>query len=101
DLEITCLPIHINRDKYLFGIKLKIGKVNVHNIRSFLEHVKKGISSRLSSTFIYNPSLHCFQIETDAVLQQLIQVVHDEKVYIDSLPVKSDYIRSNHLLLIP
>ncbi|GAA3325166.1 hypothetical protein GCM10020331_055930 [Ectobacillus funiculus] len=40
--------------------------------------------------------------ETDAVIQQLIQVVHDEKkVYVDALPDNSNYTISNHMLFIP
>ncbi len=36
------------------------------NIRDFLEQVKEGKPSLLSHLFTYDPSLHCFQKETDA-----------------------------------
>ena len=35
------------------------------------------------------------------MIQQLIQVVHDEKVYMEGLPNQSDYTIHQHLLLIP
>ena len=73
----------------------------MQNIRDFLEHVKDGSPSLLSTSFTYDPNLHCFQKETDAVIQQLIQVIHDEKVYVDALPDKSDYVNNHHTLLIP
>lgn len=101
DVEFTCKPIMIGLNQYMFGIKVKIGSTNVQNIRNFLEHVKEGTSSVLSDLFTYDPNLHCFQKETDAVIQQLIQVIHDEKMYIYALPNQSDYTINQHLLLIP
>ena len=79
-------PFIIDKGQYMFGIEVKIGPNKVQNIRTFLEKVKKGSSSLLSNLFTYDPSLHCFQKETDAVIQQLIQVVHDEKMYMEALP---------------
>ena len=63
----------------MFGIAVKIGPIRCKISETFLEKVKKGSSILLSNSFTYDPSLHCFQKETDEVIQQLIQVVHDEK----------------------
>ncbi|MFD2680562.1 DEAD/DEAH box helicase [Bacillus seohaeanensis] len=101
DTAFTCKPVTIDKGRHIFGIEVKIGSIIVQNIRDFLEHVKDKLPSLLSSSFTYDPNLHCFQKETDAVIQQLIQVIHDEKVYVNTLPNKSDYTISNHLLLIP
>ena len=35
------------------------------------------------------------------MIWQLIQVIHDEKVYLDAVPDKSDYVSNHHTLLIP
>ncbi|WP_081415320.1 SNF2 helicase associated domain-containing protein [Ectobacillus panaciterrae] len=101
DTEFTCKPVTIGKGRHMFGIEVKIGTTHVQNIRDFLEQVKEGIPSVLSILFTYDPSLHCFQNETDAVIQQLIQVIHDEKVYIEKLSDESDYVSDNHILLIP
>ncbi|MFB9760617.1 DEAD/DEAH box helicase [Ectobacillus funiculus] len=101
DAEFTCKHITMGKGRNMFGIEVKIGPANVQNIRDFLEQVKEGNPSLLSISFTYDPSLHCFQKETDAVIQQLIQVVHDEKVYVDALPDNSNYTISNHMLFIP
>ena len=85
----------------MFGIEMKIGSILVENIRAFLEHVREGHPSVLSASFTYDPSFHCFQKETDAVIQQLIQVVQDEKIYMEALPDNLDYVGHHHLLLIP
>ncbi|MFC0272818.1 SNF2 helicase associated domain-containing protein [Metabacillus herbersteinensis] len=101
DVEFTCKPVAIKNGEHMLGIELKIGPTKVQNIRDFLVRVKEGIPSPLSTLFTYDPSLHCFQNETDAVIQQLIQVIHDEKVYIGESSNKLDVISDNQLLLIP
>ncbi|MGM0874924.1 MAG: SNF2 helicase associated domain-containing protein [Bacillota bacterium] len=101
DVEFTCKPVATGKGRYIFGIEVKVGPTSVQNIRDFLEQVKEGNPSMLSISFTYDPSLHCFQKETDNVIQQLIQVIRDEKVNVDTLPDKSDYTLSNHMLLIP
>ncbi|ETI66162.1 DEAD/DEAH box helicase [Neobacillus vireti] len=81
DVEFTCKPIAIGNGRYIFGIEMKLGSTTVENIRGFLEQVRVGKRCFLSASFTYDPSLHCFQNETDAVIQQLIQVIRDESVY--------------------
>lgn len=101
DIEFICKPIGIGNGQYMFGIELNIGQTKVQNIRDFLEKLKEGNPSLLSSSFTYDPILHCFQKETDAVIQQLIHIISDEKVYLDVLQDTPDYIISHHLLVIP
>ena len=101
DAEFTCKPVSIGKGRHLFAVGIKIGQTDVKNIRDFLDHVKKGNPSPLSISFTYDQSLHCFQQETDAVIEQLIQVMYDEKVDVDALLDKSDYRISNQMLLIP
>ena len=74
DAEFTCKPVTLGKGQYMFGVKVKIGPTNVQNIRDFLKHVKDGRPSLLSNSFTFDPNLHCFQKETDALIQLLIQV---------------------------
>ncbi|WP_066070489.1 DEAD/DEAH box helicase [Neobacillus soli] len=97
DVEFTCKPVKIGNGQNIFGIEMKLGSSQVEKIRAFLGKVKDGIPSILSNSFTYDPRLHCFQRETDAVIQQLIQVIRDEKVYADPVPDTEQ----NQLLLIP
>lgn len=101
DLVFTCKLVSIGKGRNMFGIKINIDSIDVQNIRDFLEHVKDRSSNLLSISFTYDPSLHCFQKESDAVIQQLIQVINDEKVYMETLPEESDSASNNHILLIP
>ncbi|HZG70989.1 MAG TPA: SNF2 helicase associated domain-containing protein, partial [Chondromyces sp.] len=101
DAEFTCRLAAIGEGQQMFGIEVKVGSTYVQNIREFLEQVKGGRSCPLSSTFTYDSNLHCFQKETDAVIQQLIQVIHDEKMYRgEQLEHSRDNTR-NQMLLIP
>ncbi|MDX8047194.1 DEAD/DEAH box helicase [Gracilibacillus sp. S3-1-1] len=79
-LVFTCKPIPVNMDQYMFGIQVNIGPIRVENIHDFLKKIKEGTPITLSKSFTYDPELHCFPVETDAVLRQLIQVNHDEAI---------------------
>jgi len=78
DLEFTIKPAD-----FVISLEIKLGSEKVENIRAFLEHVREGNAYNLSSSFTFDPELHCFQRETDEVVQQLIQVIQDEMVYGD------------------
>ncbi|MGE7904972.1 SNF2 helicase associated domain-containing protein [Peribacillus sp. NPDC094092] len=101
EAEFTCKPVWMGTDQYMLGLEMKIGPFNVANVRDFLKRVKEGKPAQVSLSFIYDPVLHCFQIENDTVIQELITVISDEKVYVDALMDKSDYALDHHLLLLP
>ncbi|QIZ06590.1 DEAD/DEAH box helicase family protein [Priestia megaterium] len=86
DIEFTCKPMEVGKGRYLFAIEMTVASTEVENIRMFLERVSAGKTYSLSSSFQYDPNLHCFQKETNAILEQLIQVLRDEKVYVDVVP---------------
>ena len=83
DIEFTCKPVDVGMGRYLIAIEMSVAATNVQNIRVFLERVSLGKPYALSSSFTYDPKLHCFQKETNSVLEQLIQVLRDERVYRD------------------
>ena len=102
DIEFTCKPITTSKGQQMLGIEMNINEIHVQNIRTFLENLKKGTPCTLSNTFTFNHHLHCFQKESDAVTQQLIQLNHDEKImYFAALPNEKSEPISNDLLLIP
>ncbi|WP_078381780.1 DEAD/DEAH box helicase [Sutcliffiella halmapala] len=97
--EFICTPVSIDKEENLFGIEVKINQINVQHIREFLEQVNEGKSSMLSQFFKYDPTIHCFSHEANAVIQQLLHVIHDEKLYVNEQWRSTDY--DNNLLLIP
>ncbi|WP_075617819.1 DEAD/DEAH box helicase [Paenisporosarcina indica] len=101
DVEFTCKLVTVGMGQYMLGIELRVGQSLVQDIRNFLKHLKDGTPILLSNSFSYNPSLHCFQLETDAVLGKLIDIVKDEQMYMDGLLDPSDTSIDKQVLLIP
>ena len=68
NVEITCEQVDRNK----VGIKLRVEKTKVEDIKQFLQNIQQGKESKF-----YNPVLHCFQKETAAVIDQLVKICHD------------------------
>ncbi len=94
DLLFTWMPVAV-KGGHMLGIEIQIGSVPVQQIRSILSQMNEGKPTALSPTFTFDSNLHCFPREADAVLQQLIRINHEEKVYI------ADESISPQILLIP
>ncbi|RUL52250.1 DEAD/DEAH box helicase [Lysinibacillus antri] len=94
DLAIQLRPFENEDEQYLFEIQLKIGNSLIQDSRGFLENVYHRNNSRVTTSFTYDPMLHCFSKETDAIVQQLTHLVRDEMVLMDSTP-------QNRLLIVP
>ncbi|MCK1992000.1 DEAD/DEAH box helicase [Peribacillus muralis] len=101
EAEFTLKPISMGKRQYMLGVELKIGSVHVADVRDFLKRVQERKPILLSPSCLYDPELHCFVRETDAVLQQLMTVIADEKIYMDAIADKAEYKMDNHLLLLP
>ncbi|MHC0038267.1 DEAD/DEAH box helicase [Pseudoneobacillus sp. C159] len=97
DVEFIFQPIALRNGEYLLGVELKVGPVNVRDIREFLSFVRKGKPYCLSPLFTYDSNRFCFETEADALIQQLIQVVFDEKMFTEGM----NYSIKEHLLLVP
>ncbi len=100
-VEFTCKPVTISKGQSMFGIEMMIDQIPVKNIRDFLVEVQQGHLKLLSSAFKFDPKLHCFEKETDAVMQKLIQVMMDEKIYITDNHIPSVDLSNQEILLIP
>jgi superfamily II DNA or RNA helicase len=98
DGEFIFQPVRMENKQYLIGLLIKIGSFKVADIRTFLVQLKEGMPSFLGTDFSYDPSRHCFVNETDAILKQLIHVIHDEKMFLN---VNSNSSNTKELLLIP
>ncbi|MFC7686721.1 SNF2 helicase associated domain-containing protein [Ureibacillus sp. GCM10028918] len=101
DARFNVKPIQIHKDEYLFGIKAEIAFAKVHNIRQFLQDIREGDVSDISSSVQFDPTLHCFSTDVDALIHQLIHVAQDERVYLEVKSNESKYIVSNEILFIP
>lgn len=85
DVQFILKPYLLQTNQHLFGIEINVEQIKVQNIRAFLQDVKQGNSSVLSSGFIYDPNIQCFQHNTDEVIQLLIGLVEDDKSQLNHL----------------
>ncbi|EKN64579.1 DEAD/DEAH box helicase [Schinkia azotoformans] len=83
-----------------FGIEISIAAQRVADIRDFLESVKEGRCHTLSNEFQYDPNKHCFDSVTNAIIDQLILVIDDEKMYHQALPTTAVH-QDKRMLLVP
>lgn len=98
--EFTLMPLEVHGAERL-GLELKIGLQRlyvVQQIRDFLEHVDRGQPYPFSAHFMYDPAVHAFRAEDDAVIRQLIALVKNEKLYHSSA---SGYSAERRLELLP
>ncbi|RSD28852.1 DEAD/DEAH box helicase [Mesobacillus subterraneus] len=64
-------------EQSMLGISMAIGPIEIRDIHTFLKTVAKSESVSLSGLFTYDPKLHCFLNETDAVIKLLMQICLD------------------------
>lgn len=96
-VEWICKPFSYGYGSKLLAIEMKVGPKRlyiVQKMREFLEHVQRGEPYEFSKHFIYDPALHSFHKEDNTVLQNLIDMLINEKVYRESLSPYSPYARS-------
>ena len=100
DIEFNCTPVVTKNGGALLGVQLKIAKTYfVNHIREFLSKVEKREAFNCSNEFTYTPDVHSFKQETDAIIQQLIKMYHNEKMYEDTLEVHAK--QDDSMILIP
>ncbi|WP_346817489.1 SNF2 helicase associated domain-containing protein [Bacillus paramobilis] len=88
DVAFICSPVATKSGGALLGIQLKLAKTYyIKHIREFLSKVEKRETFHCSNEFTYTPDVHSFKQETDAIIQQLIKIYHNEKMYEDALEV--------------
>lgn len=100
DVEFICIPVASKNEGALIGVQVKLEKLYpVYKIRDFLNRVEQREPFVCSSDFTYTPDMYSFQQETDAVIQQLIQIYRNEKMYLESLQMGPEQDES--MILIP
>lgn len=94
NVEFICKPFTYSYSTTMLGIEMKIGSKRlyvVHKIRGFLERVHRGETFEFSKHFVYDPAIHSFRKEDNIVLQKLIEIVLNEKMYRDNVTNYSPY----------
>jgi superfamily II DNA or RNA helicase len=106
DVQFTCTTVPSGRE-YMFGIELKVGLKHlqtVQKLREFLCLVDRGEAGFISNHFTYDPELHSFKKENDAVIRHLIHICHNEKMYCETTNISSAAaggMSGQRMLLVP
>ncbi|MEI4621094.1 DEAD/DEAH box helicase [Bacillus pfraonensis] len=100
DVEFICTPVASKNGGTLFGIQVRLENLYpVYKIREFLNRIEQREPFICSNDFTYTPEVYSFQQETDAVIQLLIQMYRNEKMYVESLQMSAE--QNESMILIP
>jgi superfamily II DNA or RNA helicase len=107
EVELTCRPFPYGYGKSMFGIEMKVGPKRlyiVQRVREFLEHIERKEAYIFSKHFTYDPKLHSFQKEDDAIIRQLIEIYHYEQMYQETSTTHFTHAKQlsgDRMLLVP
>ncbi|WP_226659039.1 SNF2 helicase associated domain-containing protein [Guptibacillus hwajinpoensis] len=101
DVIFTFKSVSIS-DQNLLGVELAVEQVKVPFIRDFLHDVNERRISEDSPWVTYNPEIHCFSNQADAILHHLIRVARDESAFLESISLSlAERDRSVMLMISP
>jgi len=94
--QFTFCHVNLENGQDVIAVDLSIEHTKVKNIREFLTKLKDGTVQHLTSTLTFDQRNHCFQKESDAVLQQLILINQTKSA---SISDKQDGENSSMLII--
>jgi len=106
-VEFVCKPYTPAHGSRMLGIEMKLGPKRLYivpKIRTFLENVHRGRTFEFSKHFVYDPALHSFSKEDNAILRKLIEIMLNEKMYREGLspfPAYAGSLGGDRLLPVP
>ncbi|QKE72577.1 DEAD/DEAH box helicase [Arthrobacter citreus] len=100
DFEFVCEVVEIKNGFKMIGISMISKTKKVENIRQFLWSIKEGKPSEVSTEFIFDSLFHCVKDEVNSIWEQLIKLLDDEIMFIDSLYMNKTTIFSNDYMII-
>lgn len=83
-VEFICKPVSYTYGSLMLGMELKVGAKRlyiVQKVRAFLDSVHRGEPFEFSRHFSYDPASHSFNKQDHAVLQKLIEIMLNERMY--------------------
>ncbi|MVP01883.1 DEAD/DEAH box helicase [Paenibacillus lutrae] len=107
EAEFTLKTFSYGFRKIMFGLELKLGTRRlyiVQRLKEFLESCERKKPFIFSKHFTYDPKLHSFRKEDDAVIQQLLHICRNEQIYRETSSLYTGHAKSaipDRLLLIP
>jgi superfamily II DNA or RNA helicase len=93
DVEFTCRLIPYSDRKSMFGMEMKIGSKRLYivpNVKELLAQIDRREPCVISRYFTYDPELHSFTKENDALIQLMIRIADNDTDYNEAMARISD-----------
>ncbi|PZM64682.1 DEAD/DEAH box helicase [Paenibacillus dendritiformis] len=87
DVEFICKPVPCRDEKYRFGVELRIGPrrlYKVQHVEELLRRIEHREACKVSRYFTYDPELHSFRQQNNAILQLLIRMLDSDLRYTEA-----------------
>lgn len=87
-VQFICKLVHVSRGGAKLALELKVGNKRlyvVQKIKQFLNCVEKGEPMSFTKLFHYDPLLHVFNAQDQAILSMLIRMRQSEEAYRQSI----------------
>lgn len=82
DISFVIKPLLKDQKHYILSIEILLNQRLVHNPRELLQAIKTRKQSNL-----FDPAVQCFKKEEDKVVQGLIDILYDEKTFLEDLEI--------------
>ncbi|MFC5650726.1 SNF2 helicase associated domain-containing protein [Paenibacillus solisilvae] len=103
DVEFICKPFPYGYKKHRLGIEMKVGPKRLYIVQKlgeFLDCISRREAYAFTKHFTYEPELHSFHPDNDAVIQLLIQLEDNERMFLEGSGTPAAHT-SDRMLLIP
>lgn len=79
--DFLCKVVQVEDGNALLGIEVVTASHQIKDIREFLTCVNEGRSFFITNEIIYHPNDYCFDSDSNSIIQQLILIMEDERIY--------------------
>ncbi|WP_145414142.1 DEAD/DEAH box helicase [Paenibacillus xylanexedens] len=87
-VQFICKLVHVHKGGAKLALELKVGNKRlyvVQKVKQFLNCIEKGEPMSFTKLFHYDPLLHVFRAEDQAILSMLIRMRQSEEAYRESI----------------
>ncbi|MEK0312453.1 DEAD/DEAH box helicase [Cohnella sp. 56] len=106
DVEFICKAVTENTRSPLLAVEMKVGPKRLYvvpKLKEFLSRIELGQSCVFAKHFAYDPAVHVFRPEDQAIIDKLIVIARSELAYRDALrsPQGASAFSVDRLLVLP
>lgn len=103
-VEFVCELVSTNRRDSMFGLRIRMGENHIQDVqklRDFLVHLKRREPYCLSEGFVFDPRIHRFDKDTDAIMEESIRIAQEEHLFFQTNSYQNDGYDDGMILVPP